>query len=239
MTTVWITGGGSGIGAALARQLNAQGYTVYVSGRDENKLRSVGEGIHPLVCDVTDPDQIAQVLNEIDLPDLAIFNAGAYDPGPTHSTTMAEFRRTMEVNYFGLLNCLHAVLPRMQERRTGHIGVVASVAGYRGLPNAAGYGPSKAATLSLCESIRAELGDSSVKFQVINPGFVKTPLTDKNDFDMPFLMEPGDAARAIVKGMKRNQFEIAFPRPFVCWMKFARLLPYRLYFSLMRKVVRK
>jgi len=239
MTTVWITGGGSGIGAALARQLNELGYKVYVSGRDENKLRNVEKGIHPLVCDVTDPDQIARALAEIGVPDLAIFNAGAYEPGPTYKTDMVEFRRTMEVNYFGVLNCLHAVLPRMQERRKGHIGVVASVAGYRGLPNAAGYGPSKAATLSLCESIRAELADSPVKFQVINPGFVKTPLTDKNDFDMPFLMEPQDAAHAIVKGLKGNQFEIAFPRSFVCWMKFARLLPYRLYFSLMRKVMKK
>lgn len=239
MKTVWITGGGSGIGAALARHLNEHGYKVYVSGRDESKLRSVGTGIHPLVCDVTDPDQIARALEETGVPDLAILNAGAYDPGPTHQTDMREFRRTMEVNYFGVLNCLHAVLPPMRERGSGHIGVVASVAGYRGLPNASGYGPSKAATLSLCESIGSELGDSPIKFQVINPGFVKTPLTDKNNFDMPFLMEPEDAARVIVKGLKSNQFEIAFPRPFVCWMKFARLLPYRFYFSLMRKVVKK
>ena len=148
---------------------------------------------------------------------------------------MKSFQDTMEVNYFGTLRCIKAILPSMLEKG-GHIAVVASLAGYRGLPNASGYGPSKAAVISLCESMRTELLDTNVKFQLINPGFVKSPLTAKNDFDMPHLMEPEGAAEAILKGLSKDSFEIAFPTPFVRQMKFLRLLPYKLYFPFIKKV---
>ncbi|NVK20382.1 MAG: SDR family NAD(P)-dependent oxidoreductase [Methylocystaceae bacterium] len=238
MKTVWITGGGTGIGKALALKLVKQGHKVYISGRNIEKLEAVGTGTIPVVCDITNQDSVQAAVAKIGPVDLALLNAGTYAPGPTHETPIDQIRQAMEVNYFGTVHCLQAVLPVMKENG-GHLAVVASLAGYRGLPNASGYGPSKAALISLCESIKAELSDSAVKFQVINPGFVKSPLTDKNSFAMPYLMEADDAADAILKGLEKKAFEIAFPLRFVLQMKFLKWLPDRFYFPLMRKVMQK
>jgi short-subunit dehydrogenase len=135
----------------------------------------------------------------------------------------------------GAVNGLAAVLPTLIDRRAGHVAVVASVAGYRGLPNASAYGATKAALINMCESLKTQLDRLGVTISLINPGFVRTPLTDKNKFPMPFLMEPEDAARAIFEGMARKKFEIAFPTRFVLILKVLRMLPYRLYFKLVRK----
>ncbi|MDV7341274.1 SDR family NAD(P)-dependent oxidoreductase [Terasakiella sp. A23] len=237
MKTVWITGGGSGIGRTLAIKMCRAGHRVYISGRNEDKLQEVGQGTHPVACDITKEEDIKRALKEIGPVDLAILNAGTYEPGSVEDTKLASFHQAMEVNYFGTIKCIQAILPQMKEKG-GHLAVVASLAGYRGLPNASGYGPSKAAVISLCESLKAELADSRVKFQLINPGFVKSPLTDKNDFQMPYLMEPVEAAAAIAAGLQKDSFEIAFPKPFVRQMKILRLLPYRWFFSLMRKVTK-
>ena len=137
------------------------------------------------------------------------------------------------VYYYGLA----AVLPRFIERRSGHVAVVASVAGYRGLPTAAAYGASKAALINMAESMKPELDQYGVRISIVNPGFVRTPLTDKNDFPMPFLIEPDDAAERIVHGLARGRFEIAFPRRFVWGLKLLRCLPYALYFPLARKLI--
>ncbi len=238
MKTVWITGGGSGIGKALALWMTRSGYKVYISGRDMEKLIAVGAGTHPVACDITDESSVHQALEQIGTPDLAVLNAGTYAPGAVKETTLEDFRHAMEVNYFGTINCLHGLLPKMQEKG-GHIAVVASLAGYRGLPNASGYGPSKAAVISLCESMRAEFNGSNVKLQLINPGFVKSPLTDKNEFEMPHLMEPDKAAEEIFNGLQTEAFEIAFPSPFVRQMKFLKWLPNRFYFPLIRKLTTK
>lgn len=238
MKKVWITGGGSGIGKALALKLVRDKAQVYISGRNFEKLSTVGEGTIPIVCDITDVASVKKAVETMGRLDLVILNAGTYDPGPTQDAPITNMRHAMEVNYFGTINCLHALLPDMREKG-GQIAVVASLAGYRGLPNASGYGPSKAAVISLCESINAELQGTTVKLQLINPGFVKSPLTEKNDFEMPYLMEPEAAAEAILKGLKTKAFEIAFPAPFVRQMKFLKWLPDRFYFPLMRKVARK
>lgn len=238
MKTVWITGGGSGIGAALARIYAAEGWRTVISGRDEEKLKRVAEdvpNVQVAVCDVTVPDQV-QTCADVHGPfDIAVLNAGTYEPGPTHATSTEKFRRIMDVNFFGVLNCVQALLPGMRVRG-GRLAIVASLAGYRGLPNASGYGASKAALISLCESLRAELQDTGVTVQVINPGFVKSELTDKNDFEMPYLMEPEQAATVIRAGLDQTGFEIAFPGPFVRRLKLLRLLPYWLFFKLMQKV---
>ncbi len=238
--TVWITGGGSGIGKALALSFAQEGWTVVISGR-RSEILDAASALHPniaaLPCDVTDPQIVATCLNDIGPVDLAILNAGTYHPGPTSETSLADFHHMMAINYFGCLHCLQNLLPPMRQRG-GHIAIVASLAAYRGLPNASGYGPSKAAVLSLCESLRAELQESPVKIQVINPGFVQSDLTDKNDFTMPYLLTPEQAAKAIRKGLTKDHFEIAFPAPFVRRIAFLRLLPYRLYFALTRKMVR-
>jgi short-subunit dehydrogenase len=238
MKSVWITGGGSGIGKALALRLAEGNHKVFISGRDEKKIRNVGSGTIPVPCDITDEKSVELALKEMGPVDLAVLNAGTYEPGSTLEAPTKNMRFAMEVNYFGTINCLKALL-RDMKMTGGHIAVVASLAGYRGLPNASGYGPSKAAVISLCESIKAELADAPVKFQLINPGFVKSPLTDKNSFDMPHLMEASEAADAILKGLKTNAFESAFPTPFVRQMKFLKWLPDRFYFRLMRKVVTK
>jgi short-subunit dehydrogenase len=235
MRKVWITGGGSGIGKALALKMVEQNDQVFISGRDVEKLGDVGQGCIVVPCDITDEASIKKALEQIGPVDLAILNAGTYHPGSTLDTSMERFRQAMEVNYFGTINCLQALLPQMREKG-GHIAVVASLAGYRGLPNAAGYGPSKAALISLCESIKAELHGSLVQFQLINPGFVKSPLTHKNDFKMPYLMEPEGAADAILKGLKSKSFEIAFPSAFVRQMTFLKWLPDRIYFPFIKKV---
>lgn len=235
MKKIWITGGGSGIGKELALKLSALGHKVFVSGRNEEKLNALGPTTTAVPCDISIADEVEKAVKQIGTIDLAILNAGTYTPGPAHLASMDDFRQTMEVNYFGTLNCLHQLLPIMKEQG-GHIAVVGSIAGYRGLPNASGYGPSKAAVISLCESLRAELMDYPVKFQLINPGFVKSPLTSKNTFEMPYLMEPEDAADEILKGLEKDSFEIAFPTPFVRRMKMLRLLPYKLFFPLIKKV---
>ena len=144
----------------------------------------------------------------------------------------------MEVNYMGVVNGLDAVLATLIHRRQGHIAIVSSVAGYGGLPNAAAYGATKAALINLCESLYTQLGDYGVMISVINPGFVRTPLTDRNKFPMPFLMEPKEAAKVIFSGMAKKKFEIAFPRMFVLILKFLKILPYSLYFTLVKKITK-
>lgn len=235
MKKIWITGGGSGIGKALALRLREDKNEVFISGRTEEKLKSVGWGTTPVPCDITDQNSVDAAVKQIGHIDIAILNAGTYAPGPTTETSMDDFKSAMEVNYFGTLNCLQALLPRMRENG-GHIVVVASLAGYIGLPNSSGYGPSKAAVISLCESIRAELQGTDVKFQMVSPGFVKSPLTEKNNFEMPYLIKADEAAEKIIQGLESKAFEIAFPAPFVRQMKFLRLLPYKLYFPLINKV---
>ena len=238
MKRVWITGGGSGIGKALALSFSNDGAKVIVSGRDPAKLDDVqrlSENIQALPCDITDVASVNRCVAKLGPVDTVVLNAGDYTPGPTSQTSISAFRQTMEINYFGTLNCIKAVLPHLQEHG-GRLAIVASLAGYIGLPNASGYGPSKAALISLCESLRAELQDSAVTIQVINPGFVKSELTAKNTFQMPFLMEPKDAAQAIRQGLQTEQFEIAFPGPFVRRMKMLQSMPYWAFFKLMKKV---
>ena len=144
-----------------------------------------------------------------------------------------------EVNYLGVINVLSAVLPTFRARKAGHITWIASVSGYRGLPKAAAYGPTKAALINLAESLKPELARDGVQVSVINPGFVKTPLTQQNDFEMPYLMEVEEAARLTIAGLARGQFEVAYPAPFVRILKIGRILPYRLYFWLINRYVLK
>ncbi len=248
---LWITGAGKGIGKAVALEYAKQGWTVAISARTESDLRDVAKDAadagwpgrtHAYPLDVTDHDATKRVFKSIegDLGplDQIIFNAGTHIPTPLQKFSVAPFRTLMEINYLGSVNGLDAVLPALMDRKRGHVAVVSSVAGYGGLPNAAAYGATKAALINLCESLRTQLGDYGVTVSVINPGFVRTPLTAKNEFPMPFLMEPDDAARAVFNGMAKKKFEIAFPRPFILILKFLQLLPYSLYFTLVKKITK-
>lgn len=244
----WITGAGTGIGRGLAQRLAHDGWDVAVSARTLAGLTSLAReaanargSIHPFPLDVTREAEVAAIVPRIEADlgpiDLAILNAGTYLRFGANDFSPGAFRQQVEVNLMGVVQGLGALLPGMMARRCGQIAVVSSLAGYCGLPKAAGYGATKAALINLCESLRPECQAAGVDITVINPGFVKTPLTDKNEFPMPFLIPVDQAVDAIMSGLARKRFEIAFPLRFAWIMKLLRLLPYPLFFSLTRRLV--
>jgi short-subunit dehydrogenase len=241
--TVWITGASTGIGRETALMLARAGVRVAASARSAEKLSALGSSIRPYPLDVTDTAAVAETAERIERDlgpiDLAIFGAGTYAPVDVKAIDPADFSRMMATNYQGVVNGLAALSPRMIARGAGHISWIASVAGYNGLPKAAAYGPTKAALINLGESLYPEMKRLGVKISVINPGFVSTPMTAQNDFPMPFLMTPEDAARRTVEGLRSGRFEIAYPTRFAMILKFARLLPYSLFFKLIDKTTLK
>jgi short-subunit dehydrogenase len=243
---VWIIGASTGIGAEIARQLAAGGISVAASARSVERLDALAaqnKAIRPYPLDVTKEADVAacfaRIESELGAIDLVLVAAGAYAPLSVDDFKVENFRATYGVNYMGVIHVLAAVLPVLENRGKGHVAWIASVSGYRGLPKAAAYGPTKAALINLAESLKPELEEKGIDVSVVNPGFVRTPMTAGNDFDMPFLMEPEDAARLTIEGLAAKKFEIAYPRRFVAILKFARLLPYRLYFWLIRKFILK
>ncbi|MCG6867623.1 MAG: SDR family NAD(P)-dependent oxidoreductase [Gammaproteobacteria bacterium] len=242
--SAWITGASQGIGRALAIALADAGVRVAASARSAGELYRL-ESEHPPITshplDVTDPEMTADALDTIESTqghvDLAVLGAGIYEPIPGGIAEPSVFRRHMEINYLGVVNVLMPLLARMKTRGTGQVAIVASVAGYRGLPKAAAYGPTKAALINLAEILRTEFSGSGVDIRLVNPGFVSTRLTAKNDFSMPAIMTPEQAASRIIRGLQGTGFEIAFPRRFVAWLKIARVLPYRLWLPLARRMV--
>jgi NAD(P)-dependent dehydrogenase (short-subunit alcohol dehydrogenase family) len=239
----WITGASSGIGRDVALELMRGGWTVAASARREADLASLAAlapagRIVPHVCDVTDAVATAATVARIEAQHgpiaLAYLNAGTHFPGATPLIGEA-FRKTLQVNLDGMINCLEPLLPRMQARQSGQIAVTASVAGYGGLPGAAAYCASKSALITMCEALKFDLDRDDVLLQIVCPGFVKTPLTDKNPFPMPFLMPSEEAARRICAGLTTDRFEIAFPRRMSWSLKLLNLLPYRLYFPLVAR----
>jgi short-subunit dehydrogenase len=243
---VWITGASTGIGAEIAKQLADAGVVVAASARSVEKLAALSLGnpkIRPFALDVTDAAAVASCARSIERDlgpiDLVIAGAGTYTPQDTSVIDPLEYHRMLQVNYMGVIHVLAAMMPTYRNEARGHLSWIASVAGYRGLPKASAYAPTKAALINLAECLKPELDLKGVKISVINPGFVKTPMTDVNDFEMPFLMEAAAAARATIKGLARGKFEVAYPTPFVAILKILRLLPYALYFPLVRRSVLK
>ena len=240
---VWITGASTGIGREIALQLAALGVTVAASARSADKLASLGPNIRPYPLDVTDRQAILATVEKIERElgpiDLAVMAAGTYSPLDVEKFDASLFEAAMTTNYLGVVNCLAGLLPRLLSRNQGHVAWIASVAGFVGLPKAAAYGPSKAALINLAESLKVDLELRGVTVSVINPGFVETPLTAQNDFTMPFLMQAPEAARLTIEGLKRHRFEISYPLRFVLIMKLARLLPYALFFRLIKGTVLK
>lgn len=245
---VWITGAGTGIGRATALRLAAEGSDVIVSGRRDEPLQTLKQEaltgdlygrILPLRLDVTVDGAYEQALDRIEtdwkLPDLILLNAGNHQPMPLSKLSEQTCRSLMEINYFAVMAGLEAILPRMQQRGSGQVACTASLAGYRGLPTAAAYGASKAALINACEALQVELQGSGVRLQVVNPGFVKTPLTDQNPFEMPQLITPEEAARQLVAGLHGRGFEIRFPKGFARTLALLRRLPYGVYFRLIKK----
>jgi NAD(P)-dependent dehydrogenase (short-subunit alcohol dehydrogenase family) len=246
--TAWITGASSGIGRELALQLARSGLVVAASARNAELLGALardaaaeGKGrILPTPLDVTDLDacraaaaSVARVLGGP--PDLVVLNAGTYLPMGAHDFAAERFRAQIEPNLMGTAHMLDAVLPACLEAGKGHLVIVASVAGYRGLPTGAAYGATKAALINLAEALKFDLDPVGVKVQLVNPGFVKTPLTDRNEFAMPFLMPVEKAVARLIAGLGSRRFEITFPRRFTWQLKLLRLLPYALYFALTKR----
>lgn len=244
---VWITGGSSGIGLALARHYATQGHQVTVSARPGARLDAARPqltplGVHIEPLDVTDETAVGETVARIEAArgpiDLAVLNAGTYEPISATNFTSARARALMEVNYFSVCHALQALLPRYKARGTGQLAVMASIAGYRGLPYAGIYSAAKSAAIRLCESLHPELRAAGIQLSVINPGFVKTPLTDLNEFRMPFLISAEEAAVKIGEGIASGQFEIRFPRRMAWLMGFLTHLPYAAWFGLARRMLR-
>lgn len=236
---VWLVGASTGIGAALARLLASQGARLALSARSVDKLQALEIADAVLLpCDVTAVDSLAaarQVLQEAwGGIDLVVYLAGDYVPMRADEFDLSRAEQVIDVNFNGALRLLATVLPDL--RPGGGIAFVASVAGYRGLPKALCYGPGKAALIHLAECLYLDLAPRGIGVWVINPGFVQTRLTAQNDFSMPALQTPEQAALAVLDGFGTGHFEIHFPKRFTRLLKLLSLLPYRWYFPLIRRI---
>lgn len=242
--SAWVTGASSGIGKALALDLAGEGYTVYVTARSEdalNELAKQSDGLKGRIIaapgDVTDPQAMAEIVRQMDSEGnglaLSVFNAGVYLPVHGETLTVEDFDKTFAVNLSGVVNGLVPAIDHMKARGRGQIAIVSSVTGYGGMPTSAAYGATKAALINMAESLKFDLDKFGVRIQVINPGFVDTPATADNAFEMPALLQPEEAAKRIAKGLKSGSFEITFPRRFTYVLKVLQFLPYPAYFWLM------
>lgn len=243
---VWIIGASSGIGAALAKALLAQGASVALSARSEDALQTVAAN-HPqafvLAFDATDPAQWTGAHARLhshwgEQEYWLVFCAAVYRPEHSWQLESASTHQTLQTNLASVYYGLEVSLGGMLKRQRGGLVLVASVAGYVGLPNACVYGPSKAALINLAELLYVELRPRGLGVYLVNPGFVKTRLTDRNDFRMPALQSPEQAAQAILHGMARGQFEISFPKRFTWWLRLLQYLPQRLRFAILARTIK-
>jgi NAD(P)-dependent dehydrogenase (short-subunit alcohol dehydrogenase family) len=236
---IWITGASSGIGKALAEKFAKENWKVAISARRENLLNDIAQ-----TDNITDDSKVKEVfskiLQEFNSLDLCVFCSGAYNPKLEQEINKEQIRKIMEVNFFGVLNCIKSVEEYFKNKKDGHISVVSSVAAYRGLPNSSGYGPSKAALTNLTESLYFDFKKYNVRISLISPGFIKTPLTDKNEFPMPFIRSPKFAAVKMYNGLvKSGAFEINFPKELTTILKLLRIMPYRVYLFLVDKLIKR
>ncbi len=238
---VWVIGASSGIGRALAAQLHALGAQVVVSARNEAALAAFvaqHPGSQALPLDVTDATEVVaatQALCGQGVPQLVCYCAGHYQAMRADAISLTEWQRHRSVNLDGAMQVLAALTGPLLARGSGHISLVSSVAGHRGLPNSLAYGPTKAALTHLAEVLYLDLRPRGIGVSVVAPGFVATPMTAQNDFAMPAMVTPEAAAQAIVRGWARGHFMIDFPRRFTRVLALLRLLPYRLYFALVHR----
>jgi short-subunit dehydrogenase len=243
---IWITGASSGIGKALAEKFASEGWKVAASARRKEILDKMSshENIFSYPLDVTNQDQIKisfkKIIEDFNGLDLCVFSSGTYDPKLEQEINVKQNKFVMETNFFGVLYCINAVENYFKDKKNGHISIVSSVAAYRGLPNSSGYGPSKAALTNLTESLYFDFKKHNVRISLISPGFIKTPLTDKNEFPMPFIKSPEFAAEKMFNGLTKSKaFEIHFPKALTVLLKIFRVLPYKIYLFLIDKGVKR
>jgi short-subunit dehydrogenase len=243
---IWITGASSGIGKALAEKFASEGWKVAASARREEILNEMSnhENIFSYPLDVTNQDQIKisfkKIIEDFNELDLCVFSSGTYDPKLEQEINIEQNKFVMETNFFGVLHCINAVENYFKNKKDGHISIVSSIAAYRGLPNSSGYGPSKAALTNLTESLYFDFKKYNVRISLVSPGFIKTPLTDKNEFPMPFIKSSEFAAEKMFNGLTKSKaFEIHFPKALTILLKIFRILPYKIYLFLIDKVVKR
>lgn len=231
----WLIGASEGLGRALAEELSAAGAELALSARSEARLAELARAlpgpaeIAPL--DVTDLESCAAAYRSASARPLdgAIYLAGAYEPMRAQEWDTEAALKIAEVNFMGAIRALGPAIPDFTARGAGLIGIVGSLAGFRGLPGAIGYGASKAGVMHLAETLHMDLEGSGVAVRLVNPGFIRTRLTAKNDFKMPFIMAPEEAARQVRRGLESARFQTNFPRLFSWWFRFGQLLPMGLW----------
>lgn len=241
--TIWIIGASSGIGEALARELAEQGARLILSARREEELNQLNDAlggehlVYPL--DVSNNEQVTGAAQAAAIKakkiDRVIFMAAVYRPNDINKMDVEFAKSQVDVNVMGAIYCAFAVLPIFDKQQSGQLVLCGSVAGYTGLPGGQPYCATKAAVNNFAESLYAEVPDY-VNIKLITPGFVRTRMTDKNNFHMPFRLEPPQAAKAIAKGLKKRAFEIHFPKLFTYQTKFLRILPYPLKLWLLKQM---
>ena len=244
--TIWITGGSTGIGKALAIKFANKGWNVAVSARRTELLDELAnsyENILGFPLDVTDKEKCIEVFNEIKKKfeniDICFFSTGTWDPKKEKNIDVEQMEDVFKVNFFGTVNSIKAVEQYFRDKKNGIITIVSSIAGYRGLPNSTGYGPSKSALNNLAESLYFDFKRYNVRVCLVSPGFIKTPMTDKNDFKMPFLKTTEYAAEKIYDGLiNKNVFEIHFPKSLTLILKILSFLPSKIYFGLVGKMTK-
>ena len=244
--TIWITGGSTGIGKALAIKFADEGWNVAISARRVellNELSDKYENISSFQLDVTDKLRCQEVFNNIkekyENIDICFFSTGTWDPKKEKDIDVEQMEEVFRVNFFGTVNSIKAVEKYFKDKKNGIITIVSSIAGYRGLPNSTGYGPSKSALNNLAESLYFDFKRYNVRVSLVSPGFIKTPMTDKNDFKMPFLKTTEYAAEKIYDGLiNKKNFEIHFPKSLTLILKILSLLPSKIYFSLIGKMTK-
>ena len=244
--TIWITGGSTGIGKALAVKFANEGWNVAISARRESLLNEISdnhENITPFPLDVTDKSKCIEVFekiqNKFENIDICFFSTGTWNPIKERDIDVEQIKEVFKINFFGTLNAIKAVEEYFKNKKSGTITIVSSIAGYRGLPNSTGYGPSKSALNNLAESLYFDFKRSNVRVCLVSPGFIKTPMTDKNDFKMPFLKTTDYAAEKIYDGLiNKDVFEIHFPKSLTIMLKIFSFLPSKIYFALVSKMTK-
>lgn len=226
--TYWLVGASEGLGRELARKLSVEGAHLVLSARNAERLESLVAELpnaRAVPLDVTDTDAVRRAAADVGAIDGVIYNAGAYDPMRATEWDSEAALAMLDVNFTGAMRVLGEVMPQLVGRGRGDVTLIGSLAGYRGLPAAVGYGASKAALISLAETMRFDLKGTGVVVRIVNPGFIKTRLTQKNSFSMPMLMEPEDAATRVMAAMRKRRFRTDFPAPFSWAIRSLSYLP--------------
>ncbi|MEK9680343.1 MAG: SDR family NAD(P)-dependent oxidoreductase [Pelagibacteraceae bacterium] len=246
---VLIIGGTFGIGYELSKKYLGKVQNLIILGRSEERFNQINEElkspetkVYTKKLDVTSISEtsrvLSQVINDTKKIDLVIYSSGFYKPNNTFDVDLDLYRKTIEVNFLGLINVMSIILPLFKKQQSGHVAMISSLAGFFGLPNSSGYGPSKAAMMNYSESIYNDCKKNNIDVSIINPGFVKTRLTDQNKFEMPFLMSAEKAADIIYKGLKKKKYDITFPFMMSLIFKTLKILPKPIFLFLIKYMVK-